>query len=228
MAQRPTREAGAPPSGSPTGSARRARRRPPPPVKKAFPWGVVATVIVLVVGLGGILTYAVSNQGSGFTDPLEAADKGVDGVKTYDGLKQDHKDGVLTYAQDPPSGGPHNSVWSTCEGNVYAAAVPKENATHSLEHGAVWLAYRPDLPKADIARLAGLVEGTSYRLMSPYPGLKDPVSLQAWGRQLKLSSVDTKRAEQFLQAYTNGPQAPEKGAPCSGGTPTTGVTPAGA
>lgn len=228
MAQRPTRGSGVPPLGKAQQSARRARRGTPPPIKRGVPWGVVATVTALVVGGGGILAYAVTNQGSGFTDPLEAADKDVAGVARYDGLQQGHRDGVLNYPQDPPAGGPHNGVWSTCEGNVYGAPVAKENAAHSLEHGAVWVTYRPDLPKADVAKLAGLVEGTSYRLMSPYPGLKDAISLQAWGRQLKLASVDTKRAESFLKAYTNGPQAPEKGATCSGGTQATGAVPGGA
>lgn len=183
-------------------------------------------VVLLGLALGLILVYAVTNQGSGNANPLELADGKVKGVSVQEGLKQGHKQGVLIYPQDPPVGGEHNPVWSTCGGNVYAAAIPKENATHSLEHGAVWLTYRPDLPKEDVDALGRLVNNTTYRLMSPYPGLKDAVSLQAWGRQLTLKSIDIKRIVTFLGAYTDGPQAPEKGAPCSGGTAATGTSPA--
>ncbi|MEJ7702508.1 MAG: DUF3105 domain-containing protein [Geodermatophilaceae bacterium] len=38
---------------------------------------------------------------------------------------------------------------------------------HSLEHGAVWVAYRSDLPAADVAALAVLVDGVDYTMMSP-------------------------------------------------------------
>lgn len=203
------------------------RRRTPPPVKKPFPWGVAATAAVLVLLLGGILVYAVVNAGAGYVDPLKAADNKVPGVVKFDKLSQGHKGGILPYPQSPPVGGEHNGVWSQCNGNVYTQEIPKENAVHSLEHGAAWVTYRPDLPKADVAKLADLVQGTSYRLMSPYPGLKEAVSLQAWGRQLQVQSVTDPRIKAFLEAYTNGPQAPEKGATCSGGTTATGSAPVG-
>lgn len=202
------------------------RRRGAPPVEEAFPLGTTLLVVLLGMALVTILVYAVTNQGSGYADPLKLADERVRGVSVQDGLKQGHKAGVLSYPQDPPVGGEHNGVWSTCDGNVYPAAIPKENATHSLEHGAVWLTYRPDLPQKSIEELGQLVQNTPYRLMSPYPGLRDALSLQAWGRQLKLKSVDTERLTTFLDAYTNGPQAPETGAPCSGGTAATGTSPA--
>lgn len=218
------------PSGTmpPVAPGKRGRRTAAVAVKKPFPWGLAATVTLLVLTLGGVLVYAVTHQGSGYADPLKVADGRVTGVVKYDGLKRDHKAGPLRFAQRPPTGGQHNSVWSTCDGKVYDAQVPQENATHSLEHGAAWLAYRPDLPQRDVEKLAALVAGQPYRLMSPYPGLTEAVSLQAWGRQLKLDAVDVTRAKTFLDAYANGPQTPERGATCSGGTRATGATPAGA
>ncbi len=35
-------------------------------------------------------------------------------------------------------------TWATCNGVVYTKAVRIENMVHTLEHGAVWIAYNPD------------------------------------------------------------------------------------
>jgi Protein of unknown function (DUF3105) len=51
--------------------------------------------------------------------------------------------GPVTYAQNPPVGGPHDLVWLNC--GIYTAPVRNENAVHSLEHGAVWVTYQPSL-----------------------------------------------------------------------------------
>lgn len=39
-------------------------------------------------------------------------------------------------------------------------------------------------------------------------------------RQLAMDSADDERLPRFLDAYTQGPQTPEPGAPCDGGIPT--------
>lgn len=61
-----------------------------------------------------------------------------------------------------------------------------ENAVHSMEHGAVWLAYDPDLPAVQIDTLKERVRGLSHVIISPYATLSEPVVASAWGRQLPL------------------------------------------
>jgi hypothetical protein len=68
-----------------------------------------------------------------------------------------------------------------------------------MEHGAVWITYRPDLPAAQVEKLASKVRGNDFMLMSPYTGLDKPVSLQAWGFQLKVDSVDDSRIDEFIR-----------------------------
>lgn len=140
----------------------------------------------------------------------------IPGVKTYSGLAQTHVSGTVTYPQNPPVGGPHNSVWLTC--GIYNAPVPNENAVHSLEHGAVWITYQPDLPASDVQHLRSLVKRRAYVILSPYNGLPMPVVASAWGVQLQLRSAYDSRIAQFIQKYEQGPQTPESGATCSGGT----------
>jgi hypothetical protein len=126
-----------------------------------------------------------------------------------------HTEGVVDYAQSPPVGGEHNPVWQNC--GFYEEPVRDETAVHSLEHGAVWITYSPDLSQDEIERLRGLAQNQTYLLVSPYPGLDYPVVASAWGKQLSLESAEDPELEQFISTYNQGPQTPEPGAACTGG-----------
>jgi len=59
------------------------------------------------------------------------------------------------------------------------------------------------------------VQGSNYLMLSPYPGLDSPISLQSWGHQLKLSNPADKRIDQFIQSLRlNQYTYPEVGASC--------------
>ena len=45
------------------------------------------------------------------------------------------------------------------------------------------------------------------------------------GRQLGVESASDARLETFAEQFTNGPQTPERGATCAGGTTTIGMDP---
>ncbi|MBZ9750035.1 DUF3105 domain-containing protein [Deinococcus sp. HMF7604] len=140
--------------------------------------------------------------------------KAVDGVQTFKYDGGDHRTGSLLYAENPPAGGAHNASWQNC--GVYDRPLYNEYAVHSMEHGAVWITYRPDLDKAQVDQLKGLVEGRPYTLLSPYEGLDKPVTASAWGAQIKVDSAGDERLKAFLDKYEQGATAPERGASCSG------------
>jgi hypothetical protein len=109
-------------------------------------------------------------------------------------------------------------------GDIYPAEIAKEQATHSLEHGAVWVTYRPGLPQDQIDRLADRVRDVPYLFLSPYPGLDRPISLQAWGYQLKLDRAEDTRIDAFIKALRiNATQEPQ--ASCANGISDTGAEP---
>jgi hypothetical protein len=197
-----------------------AKKRPPlTQVKKPFPWGtVIGGGAVLALALIGIVAYAATNQGSGFTDPIEAADEKFPGLSVTEDLPRDHVEGAVDYPSVPPVGGPHNGVPQQCD--VYTEQVPTENVVHSLEHGAVWITYRPDLPQDQVDKLTDIVDGDPYGLLSPLPGQDAPIMATAWGRQLPVDNADDERIEEFLETYASGPQSPELGAACAGSTST--------
>lgn len=130
-----------------------------------------------------------------------------------------HELGPIAYQETPPMGGPHNPIWQNC--GIYTAPIHNEHAVHSLEHGAVWITYRPDLPAADVERLRTLAS-EDYMLLSPYPELPAPVIASAWNHQIQLTGADDARLPAFIRQYKNNPQTtPEFGATCAGALNTT-------
>ena len=149
----------------------------------------------------------------------QSASGAPEGVKTYDvGPAGQHTSGDVDYAQTPPAGGEHNPVWQNC--GYYDKPVRDESAVHSLEHGAVWITYSPDLPQNQVDELRDIAESQSYVLVSPFSDLPSntPVVASAWGKQVGLSGADDPDLKSFIQAYRQGPQTPEPGAVCTGGT----------
>jgi hypothetical protein len=127
-----------------------------------------------------------------------------------------HDAGPLSYIESPPMGGPHNVVWQNC--GIYSAPIHNEHAVHSMEHGAVWITYRPDLPSDQVERLRALA-ADDFLLLSPYPGLPQPVVASAWNRQLTFERADDPGLPAFIGRFKNNPETtPEFGALCSGGT----------
>ena len=197
-----------------------SRRTAPVKVEQPKPWGVIAGSAALGVALVALLVYAVLNQGGGVSELVRDPDNAIAGVTVADeeSLGRNHVAGAVDYPELPPPGGDHNGVPQTCD--VYAEAIAPEHAVHSLEHGAVWVTYNDDASEDDVAALEDEVQGDPYRLMSPVPEQESPIVLTAWGRTLEVDSADDEQVDQFLRAYTNGPQTPEKGAACVGVTTT--------
>ena len=143
-----------------------------------------------------------------------AAPGGVEDVDV--GQAGRHTEATVNYEQSPPAGGEHNPVWQNA--GFYDEPIPNETAVHTLEHGAVWITYQPDLPQAQKNEIRRLVEGQTCMLASPYPGLDSPIVASAWGKQLRLEDADSPDLESFVRAYRQGEQTPEPGAACTGGT----------
>ena len=166
--------------------------------------GIVVSVLVV---LGGLVVYGASNYSK-----TQATIEGVESLRI---VETKHQDGLIAYEQKSPAGGKHNAAWQNC--GVYDQPVQNETAVHSLEHGAVWITYRPDLPTAEVERLQTVTRQSSHRLLSPYPDLPAPIMVSSWGYQLKLNRSDDPRLLQFINKYENSASAPEPGASCAGG-----------
>jgi hypothetical protein len=157
----------------------------------------------LVVGVVFIVSDVSDNpQGRPSEEP-----EGVEVIAIGDAT---HIEGAITYEQDPPAGGNHNTGDLPCQ--AYDEPVPNELAVHSLEHGAIWITYQPDLPEDDIDTLRAQARRSEV-IVSPYPGLDSPVVVTSWGRQMRVDSADDERIEQFVRVFINA-TAPENFATC--------------
>lgn len=172
----------------------------------------------LVVALVGISAAVLWDAGHDKAAIDEAAAGDIAGVQAIDGLTFNHVTTTVDYPQTPPAGGDHAAAWLNC--GVYTEQVPQENAVHSLEHGAVWITYDPDLADDQVAALQALAEGQSYLLVSPYEGMDSPITLSAWGYQLAVDDPSDPRVAAFVQKYLLNPELAEAGAPCSNGVGT--------
>jgi hypothetical protein len=170
----------------------------------------IAAIAVIVLLVGGLIAYFVTRPSTQAAQPQ--------GVQTFSNLSRNHVTGTVTYPQTPPVGGNHSAVWLNC--GTYTSPVANENAVHSMEHGAVWITYQPTLPATGVTALQHAVAGHSYVVLSPYSGLPSPVVASAWGVQLKLATASDPRLAQFIAYYEQGPQTPEHGSACTGGTGT--------
>jgi hypothetical protein len=169
---------------------------------------IVAALVVAVIGAFVVVLVLDATQRAASGPP-----SGVEDVDVGSGGQ--HTEGAVDYAQSPPAGGEHNSIWQNS--GFYQEPVRNETAVHTLEHGAVWITYSPDLPQAEKDRIREIVSGQDCVLASPYQGLDAPVVASAWGKQLALEGADDPDLERFVSAYKQGPQTPEPGAACTGG-----------
>jgi hypothetical protein len=198
------------------------RTSPPMPVRRQRPWGLIAGTVAIVVFAVAVIGVAVARVRA--NSPVSPTSGVADAAKIPDIVTKSYQGGQhvaagvpVGYDESPPIGGPHDgTAWADCTGTVYDTPIRNENAVHSLEHGAAWVTYRPGLSSGDVSKLAGLVDGKPYRMMSPYPGLRTPVSLQAWNHQVFLTSVDMKTVRRFLRDLAgNTANAPEPNGSCT-------------
>ena len=168
--------------------------------------------LIVLVFIAGFIALVVIDSGQrATTTPPE-------GVEEFDvGKAGNHTQATVDYEQDPPAGGEHNPIWQNSA--FYEEPVRNENAVHTMEHGAVWITYSPDLPQDQQEALREIVEGQDCLLASPYPGLPEgtPLVASAWGAQVRLDGVDDPNLQRFIRSYRKGPQTPEPGAACTGG-----------
>ena len=163
-------------------------------------WSVIAAGII---GLGYLLFLSIRGPAV------------IDDVVTFLRQPRGHDNAQKYEGPLPPVGGIHKDIWQNC--GIYDEPIDTSNAVHSLEHGAVWIAYQPSLSDADVDTLRDIARGDAFLILSPYPELQSLIVLTAWEVQLELDSADDGRITDFITQYRVGRATPERGAACSRG-----------
>ncbi len=119
------------------------------------------------------------------------------------------------YKTNPPTSGWH---WGdgVAGAGVHDTEVPDELLVHSLEHGAVVVYYKSDLPKETVDFVKNAYNDASgKKILVPRKNLDVPIALTSWGRLLKIKIVQSTEIpvvkatiKEFIE--TNSDRGPEK------------------
>lgn len=175
--------------------------------KAGSPWPrifAVTVASVVVVGLAAAVFFSAN--------PVRGVPIGTEAIPVGPAA---HVEGDIHEGSEIPAGGEHSQVWQNC--GFYDTEVRSENAVHSLEHGAVWITYRPTIGADQIDRLSGLARPDEKILISPRSDQSSPIVATAWAFQVELDDPEDTRLAQFITEFTRGRTAPEPGGRCSGG-----------
>lgn len=130
-----------------------------------------------------------------------------------------HIEPPVSFATSPSTGGDHYPFWQNC--GFYNVVVPEGAATHSLEHGAVWITYNSDAASTDdLAVLEALAAGNDKLLITPYEH-DDAIILSAWGVQQRSvpapsTASGSAAITEFVEAWVDNPELTEAGVRCNG------------
>ncbi len=146
--------------------------------------------------------------------PRPLPDDPPPGIEVYPATTNQTTREPIDYEREPPTNGDHDPLWQNC--GFYERPVKDRHAVHSMDHGVVWITYRPDLPAGQVDELRSYGE-ESYVIVSPYPGQDAPVIATSWRVQLELDGPDDPRLRRFVDQFRISEIAPLSGNRCTGG-----------
>ncbi|MSQ42359.1 MAG: DUF3105 domain-containing protein [Dehalococcoidia bacterium] len=167
---------------------------------------MVVGVLALTVVVLAVVAFRARPEGGGVsTAPLRGEEVTL-GPATHVGSEAS----MQIPEGQPPAGGPHFA--SPLAPGVYDESQQDGFLIHSLEHGMIWISYRPDLlGPGDLQTLRKVAHAYSDDVvLSPRPANSAPVSLVSWGRRLTAAMP---LQEQQLRDFvtTNRNRSPEPG-----------------
>lgn len=134
----------------------------------------------------------------------------------FPGQGQEHValDYQFTYSSNPPTSGPHYR--SPANWGVYDYEVNDKLFIHNMEHGGVWISYKPSVATSTVNKLKTIADEFrgSKIVMAPRSANDSDIAVAAWTRLLKINLVDADITEEqlnqiraFYRAFKNkGPE----------------------
>ncbi len=151
--------------------------------------------------------------GGGKPDPARPLPEDPpEGIEVYPATTNRTIRGPIDYDREPPTNGDHDPLWQNC--GFYEKLIKDRHAVHSMDHGVVWITYRPDLPPGQVEALRPYGE-ENYVIVSPYPGQDAPVIVTSWRVQLELEGPRDPRLRQFVDQFRISELSPLSGNRCA-------------
>src|ERR687891_134418 len=90
--------------------------------------------------------------GDGGADPARPVPENPpQDIEVYPPTTNRTVEGPIDYHRKPPTNGNHAPLWQNC--GYYPEPIQDRHAVHSMDHGVVWITYRPDLPQKQLETL---------------------------------------------------------------------------
>lgn len=165
---------------------------------------ILKKTIILLVVIGLVLL--------GIRWGINQFPKGPDRSRNVPILGREHipeRSAHYPYNSNPPTSGPHYS--QPANTGFYAQELPDETVVHNLEHGHIWISFRPALSADFVNELKNFADGSV--IVTPRSKNDADIALAAWGRldtfNIENGALDTQRIQDFILRYQNqGPENP--------------------
>lgn len=189
-------------------------------------WFLVPTIIILVAGVWFLSKSSAGPMEEGSDLSLVPVNTPVEGTVEFSIPSRTHiahGTSAADWISNPPTGGQH---WDRpADNGNYDQAPADEEIVHSMEHGYVWISYRPadavprsstssaglkpGLSEDEINRLKEIVKSDDWKIiLSPRDKNDSVIALASWGRLLKMEEPDYDKIKDFIKTYRN--RGPEK------------------
>lgn len=175
-----------------------ARERKMRKTKKLAVWAILLGVVA-VAGWFGIQAITPEPLSTDYSKamPYEKPSHIVEGTK-------------VSYGSNHPTSGNH---WpDPLRDGVYDTEKPDEALVHSLEHGRVWVSYKPEIGTKALQALKDTLKGRFGVILTPRSANERDIALAAWTRLdsfnlLNDGTFDKNRILDFISRYLNkGPE----------------------
>lgn len=171
----------------------RARRNK---IIKRVVWTAAALIIVAA---GGWAIVAYNRYSSGNPPGIFYPEQGREHVAPGTAFQ---------YNSNPPTSGPH--AGNDAEWGVYDKELSDDVLIHNLEHGGIWISYKPGANPEVVSKLALITKEFGRKvIMTPRAANDADIALAAWTRLDKFSAGEfsEERVRRFIRAYINrGPE----------------------
>lgn len=166
-----------------------------------------ATTAVLIIGVLGFVVFTGDDTSTKARPGAAQEEKGRNHVATTN---------EPNTGDEPPTSGDHDA--QPLPRQAFDQEVPDARAIHNLEHGYIYISYRPDLPAEQVEKIKGLFFAPFTRekfdpnkvIMAPRAENGSLIVLSSWTRSLKLDVFDEEKMVEFY--LKNVSKSPEPGA----------------
>lgn len=159
-------------------------------------------ITALIIGFVGLIAYRVMDKTTEQSRP---------GIAQKD-MGREHVKSKVYGGDEPPTSGPHAAALAW---RAYDQGVPDVNAIHNLEHGGIYISYRPDLPKDQINKIKALFTAPftdsqfhpAKVIVAPRADNKSPIVMSSWRRSEKFTTYDKQpMVDYYLKNFGKSPE----------------------